>query len=99
MEDERFTGTVGEFWIKYGNRFYYDLKDNTIKMKEDKKTLSDKIEPCWNTSCKEEILKLDDVKEALKEFINCFTNGHNKDIDFVSLVNTKAKEIFGERLI
>ena len=67
---------------------------------EEKKTLSDEIKLIFIDDDNEgtEICKRKDVKEALKEFIGCFTQiqvGYlHKEV-----MEAKAKKIFGERLI
>ena len=64
-------------------------------MLEEKKTLSDKITVVEAFPSGIEIVPKKDVKEALKEFLDCLTQGKAE----FSKVRMKAKEIFGEELI
>ncbi len=66
---------------------------------EDKKTLSDKIfkEGIANREDYEPALKVKDVKESLKEFIEELTYPSSRA--HPKIIQQKAKEIFGEELI
>ena len=101
MFEETFTGTVKEFWIKYEDRFYYDTKDNTIKMKKKKQSLSDKVIPDGaETFNKGDRYKEKDVKEAIKELIDSeWIKELMGEATRYFTLRKKVKEIFGLRLI
>ncbi len=85
---KEFTGTAYEFF------------EANFEIVEEKKTLSDKIrktncvDPNWYN------LKVCDVQEAIKEFIDSLCREPVGETEYSRLGTTKiAKEIFGKRLI
>lgn len=97
----------------YKGCFIYDEEDKVPTMMcnwiestdweivEEKKTLSDLIVPKEHDTNNYDVpehLKPEDVKEAIKEFIDTFTKlevGHLHE----GVMFAKAKEIFGEKLV
>jgi len=79
-----------DFWI-VNMGIVKDINATDWEIYKEKKTLFDKLEEYYTKEA------LDDVKQALKEFINWVLkqNGRAGLMD----INDKAKEIFGEELI
>lgn len=69
------------------------LMHKELKLVEEKKTLSDKIEHILTEEF--DRLKVIDVKEALKEFLTYISSATGCE----NYAMKKAKEIFGERLV
>lgn len=86
--------SIKVFW-KEDNKDYildlFDFEATDWEVVEEKKTLSDKIDVSC-AHCVEDMLRVSDVKKALKEFIDRLSSTIISEEDL-------AKEIFGEKLI
>ncbi len=91
MKEETFTGTCKEFWMKYGDRFYFDMKTGEIKEKSKaNQTLYEKriwIETAVLRKDCAYMFKEEDVKYALKKYLKSPKG------------NKERTEILGDKLV